>query len=130
MAMMGFAVATALSGCVQRADLTPVGAPNLSGPRSFCKIVKEGPDKGKLVVTVKNNGAVAASATTTRVEFIPGGLFSLPTPPIPAKGSVDLKVSIPGGCWKGGCYFIITVDSDHDVDADEENNSAAGHCPD
>lgn len=124
-----FLAAMVLSGCAPRTDLAPVGDPNVSGPGSFCKILKEGPDKGKLIVTVKNNGASAAPVSTTKVEFIPGGSFSLPTPPVPMKGSVDLKVAIPNTCWSGGCYFVITVDSDHAVDEDDEgNNTAEGRC--
>lgn len=119
----------ALSGCGPRTDLEPVGSPGVSGPSGFCRVVKEGPDKGKLVVTVRNKGAVAAPATTTKVKFIPGGSFLLPTPPIPAKSSVELKVKAPGECWRGGCYFLISVDSGGEINkGDDENNTVEGHC--
>jgi hypothetical protein len=121
--------AIALGGCGPHTDLTAIGSPNISGPSSFCRIVKEGPDKGKLIVTVKNKGAVAAPPTTTRVEFIPGGAISLPTPAIAARGSVELKAPIPSDCRKGGCYFVITVDFGNAIkDDDGGDNTVEGHC--
>ena len=121
--------AVALGGCGPHTDLAPIGSPNISGPSSFCRIVKEGPDKGKLIVTVTNKGAAAAPPTTTRVEFIPGGAFYLPTPAIAARGSVELKAPIPSDCRKGGCYFLITVDSGNTIyDDDEGDNTVEGHC--
>ena len=121
-------VAIALSGCT--VDLMVVGKADLSGPPSFCKLVKEGPDKGKLVVTVKNQGTAAAPASTTTVEFSPGGSFQLPTPAIPAGGSVDLTpLKIPGVCFNPDCDFKITLDSNGQVnESNEGNNTADGNC--
>jgi len=119
-----------LSGCTPLADLVPIGSPDISGPPSFCKKVKEGPDKGKLVVTVKNQGTAAAPASTTTVKFSPGGSFQLSTPAIPAGGSVDLPpLSIPAGCYNPDCDFKITVDSNNQInESNEGNNSVAGNC--
>jgi hypothetical protein len=125
----GVLAAGVLNGCGPNIDLEPVGSPGVSGPSAFCRVVKEGPDKGKLIVTVRNKGARAAPATTTKVEFIPGGSFFLPTPAIPARSSVELKVKAPGECWRGGCYFLISVNSGNEInEGDEENNTVEGHC--
>jgi len=114
----------------------PVGLPDLvpvPDPRpgfGFCKLVEEGPDKGKLVVTVKNQGNADAPASTTRVIFAPGGSFDLPTPPIPAGGSVDLPpISMPGVCFDPDCDFRIIVDANNQVvESNKANNMASGTC--
>jgi subtilase family serine protease len=111
-------------------DLVPVGRPDLSGPPSFCRMVQEGPDKGKLIVTVKNQGTAAAPASTATVEFYPGGPFQLQTPAIPAGGSVDLEpLSIPAACFNPDCEFKITVDSGSQVkESNEGNNTVSCRC--
>lgn len=118
----------ALGSCT--IDLVPIGRPDLTGPPGFCKIVKEGPDRGKLVVTVKNQGTKNAPASITTVEFSPGGSFQLTTPPIPAGGTVDLSpLSIPGSCFNSDCDFKITVDSKGQVkETNEGNNTGIGNC--
>jgi CARDB len=123
----GFLAITVLSGCGPGVgiDLVPVGLPDSSGPVSFCK-----PVGAPLVVTVKNQGSAAAPASTTKVEFNPGGSFPIPTPAIPAGGSVDLpRISIPDACPNPDCDFKITVDSNGQVnESNEGNNTVNGIC--
>jgi hypothetical protein len=54
----------------------------------------------------------------------------LPTPAIPAGGSVDLSpLSIPGACFNPDCDFKITVDSNGQVnESNEGNNTVSGNC--
>jgi len=83
-----------------------------------------------LVVTVKNQGAADAGASTTRVDFQPAGSPSLPTPPIPAGASVDLLFTIPAGCFVPDCHYKIVVDSNNQVDeSNESNNTVDSVCP-
>jgi len=105
-------------------DLLPVPDPRPG--IGFCKL----DDQGRLVVTVKNQGDADAAASTTVVEFFPGGSFSLPTPPIPAGGSVDLPpLDVPAACYNPDCNFRITVDANNEIEeADKSNNSASGSC--
>jgi len=129
----GLLIIVALSGCskeVAKADLVTVGRPDFSGPHSFCNLVNEGTDKGKLVVTVKNQGNANAPASTTRVEFGFGGSFQLPTPAITAGGFVELPpLSIPATCYNPDCEFKITVDSTNQInESNKENNTASGLC--
>ncbi len=127
--------AIALSNCqppgpAGSADLVPSGRSDISAPLSFCKLVTEGPDKGKLMVTVKNQGTTAAPASATLLEFSPGGPLQVSTPAIPAGASVDLgPLSAPGGCYNPDCEFKITVDSNNQInESNEGNNSANGQC--
>ena len=124
--VFGTLTVTALSGCAP--DLVPVPDPRPG--HDFCKVVAEGPDKGKLVVTVKNQGNYKAPASTTTVEFSPGGPSQLATPPIPVSGTVDLQpLSIPAECFNADCDFKITVDSGNQIkESNEENNTANGVC--
>ena len=128
--LVSFSVVTTmtLAGC--RADLIPVGHPHLHGPPSFCRLATEGPDEGDLEATVKNRGRDAAPASTTRVQFSPGGSFPLATPAIPAGDSVGLPaLRIPAACYNPDCDFTITVDSNGEVsESNEGNNSAYGSC--
>jgi hypothetical protein len=123
--ILGFLIAVALIGCAG-IDLLPIGRPDLTGPPSFCKV----DNQGRLIVTVKNQGNANARASTTTVEFFPGGLFSLPTPAIPAGGTVDLApLNIPAGCYNPDCEFKITVDSNNQIkESNEGNNIANGSC--
>jgi len=126
----GLLIIAALSGCskeVAEADLVTVGRPDSHG---FCNLVQEGTDKGKLVVTVKNQGNVNAPDSTTRVEFGFGGSFQLPTPAITAGGFVELPpLSIPATCYNPDCEFKITVDSTNRInESNKENNKASGIC--
>ena len=104
------------------ADLVPV--PDAAG--SFCKR----DPAGRLVVTVRNQGTAAAGASTTRVEFAPGGPVDIPTPPIAAGASVDLPgIQIPGVCFNPDCNFRIIVDVNGVVaESNEMNNIASGLC--
>jgi len=129
----GLLIIAGLSGCskeVAKADLVTVGRPDFSNSHSFCNLVKEGTDKGKLVVTVKNQGNVNAPDSTTRVEFGFGGSFQLPTPAITAGGFVELPpLSIPATCYNPDCEFKITVDSTNQInESNKENNTASDLC--
>jgi hypothetical protein len=106
------------------ADLIPVPDPRPGV--GFCRL----DDRGRLLVTVKNQGTAGAPASTTTVDFAPGGAFDLPTPAIPAGGSVDLPpLSIPPSCFDPDCNFRITVDSKNQVvESDKGNNFASGMC--
>ena len=121
--IFGTMILLILSGC--KPDLLPIGRPDLSGPISFCKT----DDNHRLMVTVKNQGNADAAASTTTVEFNPGGSVSIATPAIPAGGTVDLSFTIPSGCFNPDCDFTITVDSKNDInESNEGNNSAKGIC--
>ena len=100
-------------------DLIP--APDANG--NFCRL-----RDGKLIVTVRNQGAGAAGASTTRVDF-GSGPQSQPTPALPAGGAVDLLFEIPAGCFQPDCHFRIRVDStDAVAESNEGNNAASGTC--
>ena len=101
-------------------DLVPV--PDASG--SFCR----GKD-GKLLVTVKNQGAGPAGPSTTQVDFGQHGTFSQATPALTPNMSTDLLFDIPAGCFDPDCGFTITVDSKNEVtESNEANNTASGFC--
>src|SRR5207253_7910903 len=90
----------------------------------FCKLVPSGPDRGKLIVTVKNQGRANAPASKTTVEFTPGGGIKIPTPAIPAGSSVALPpVAIPAAAWQPDAHFKIRVNSDAKVDESNNNNN-------
>jgi Domain of unknown function (DUF1929) len=95
-------------------------------PDPFCKL----DSAGRLVLTIRGQGETDAPASTTMVEFFPGGAFLLPTPPLAPGESVDLPpLSIPLGCYDPDCAFRITVDSSNQVDeTNEDNNSVRGQC--
>lgn len=105
-------------------------------PAALCNIAKDGPDAGKLIVTVVNDGMMPAPATTTLVEFrgvTTPVVAKLPTPPIPAyPGSTKLYVPIPDACYEPttrDCYFRITVDADNVAkEVYEATNSSWGVC--
>ncbi|MFX0108932.1 MAG: CARDB domain-containing protein [Candidatus Hodarchaeota archaeon] len=123
---LGILTAVILSACAGKPDLLPVKPPDSPEVVGFC----QQDDQGRLIVTVRNQGNADAPPSTTTVEFTPGGSFPLPTPAIPAGGSVDLSpLSIPAECFDADCEFKITVDSLNKVDeSDEGNNSANGRC--
>lgn len=101
-------------------DLVPV--PDASG--FFCRL-----RDGKLVVTVKNQGAGPAGPSTTEVDFFRHGRVSLPTPALAPGASTDLLVDIPPGCFDPDCEFRITVDVLNTVaESNEGNNTANGLC--
>jgi len=105
-------------------DLIPVPDPRPGV--GFCRL----DEQGRLLVRVKNQGTADAPASTTTVHFAPGGSFDLPTPAIPAGGTVDLPpLPIPGPCYNPDCNFRIVVDSKNEiVESDEGNNFASGLC--
>lgn len=109
---------------VRLPDLVPVPDPRTG----FCR--RDDSPHGRLLVTVKNQGTADAPASTTTVEFSPGGSFDIPTPPIPAGQSVDLPpLDFPPACFNPDCSFRIIVDSHHTVaESDETNNVASGTC--
>ncbi len=109
---------------VKLPDLVPV--PDPQPGIGFCKL----DDQNRLIVTVKNQGNADAPASTTKVEFLSGGVVEIPTPAIPAGGSVDLgPISFPTGCFVPDCPFRITVDSKNEViESNKANNSASGFC--
>ncbi len=83
---------------------------------------------GKLVVTVKNQGTVAAPASLTRVEFR-GTPVTMSTPAIPPNGSVAVEFVTPKECWRPDCSFKICVDSTNQVkETNEGNNCVDGSC--
>jgi hypothetical protein len=104
------------------ADLIPVP----DSGRGFC--VRD--SAGRLLVTVRNAGSGGAPASATTVHFGNGTTVSLPTPPIPAGGSVTLApVAIPSACFHPDCSFRIVVDATGVVvESDETNNVAVGQC--
>jgi CARDB protein len=109
------------SGVEQSPDLIPIPGPN----NSFCHIT---PD-GRLIVTVKNQGAGPAGSSTTRVSFAVGGTQTQPTPALAPGASVDLFFKIPANCFSRDCSFRITVDALLQVsETNEGNNTAAGTC--
>jgi hypothetical protein len=102
------------------ADLVPV--PDANG--SFCRR-----EEGNLIVTVRNQGSAGAGPSVTRVDFGVHGLVDMPTPPLAAGASVDLKFPIPRGCFDPDCEFRITVDvGGAVVESNEGNNFASGMC--
>jgi hypothetical protein len=105
-------------------DLVPVPDPRPGV--GFCRL----DDQGRLLVAVKNQGIADAPASTTTVQFTPGGSFDLPTPAIPAGGTVDLPpLPIPPSCFNPDCNFRIIADSKGQVvESDEGNNVASGTC--
>jgi hypothetical protein len=109
-----------------QADLAPDPVHGQSGAIAFCRTDAN----GKLVIRVKNGGPVDAPASTTRVEFSPGGVVLLMTPPIPAGGTVDIgPIGFPAVCFDPDCEFTITVDVNNNVnESNEVNNTAAGRC--
>lgn len=106
---------------VQLPDLVPV--PDEDG--SFC--VRN--DAGKLLVTVRNQGAADADASSTRVNFNNHGIVSLFTPELGAGQEHTHTVDIPFGCFDPDCEFTIVVDAnDVVVESNEGNNVAKGVC--
>ena len=109
-----------------RPDLVPVPDPRPG--YKFCR--RDASQKLQVTVKNQNNNDVAAHASTTKVEFTPGGTIEIPTPAIPAGVSVDLPpVVIPAQCFNPDCEFTITVDSQHQVhESNEGNNTGIGKC--
>lgn len=104
-------------------DLIPV-----RGQQGYCEL-----REGKLAVTVRNQGAAPAPASTTEVEFFTTGGTSvkvqLPTPALAPGASAQLLFDIPAGCFVPDCFFKITVDAGGVVtESNEANNTASDNC--
>jgi subtilase family serine protease len=111
-----------LTSCA-KVDLVPLPKDGLTGSIAYCKR-----DGDNLVVHIKNNGTESAPASTTKVEFT-GGTLEMPTPQIPANGTVEVRFLIPVGCHNPDCDFKITVDSKTEVpESNEGNNTVDGIC--
>lgn len=114
---------------VQPRRVTPHGPPDLipipDANGNFCRI----DPARRLIVTIKNQGTGDAGPSQTKIVFSNGGGGSVPTPPIPAGGSVDVAVPIPANCFQPDCGFRITADSTGQVsESNELNNTASGTC--
>lgn len=111
------------------ADLIPEPLSGISptDPMRFCRL---DPSSGQLMVRVKNQGTAPAPASTTRVLFSTGDTCVLPTPPIPAGGTVDVgPCNFPIDCHDPDCDFTIGVDVNSDVgESNEGNNIENGLC--
>ena len=102
-------------------DLIPVPDAN----SSFCRR----DSAGRLIVTIKNQGAVDAPGSVTRLDFSSGENVAVTTPAIPAGTSVDVFAIIPASCFTPECTFRIAVDSTGVVsEFNEGNNAAGGTC--
>jgi hypothetical protein len=102
------------------ADLIPV--PDEQG--NFCKRTQDG-----LIVTVRNQGVVAAPASTVTVDFGIHGMVSAATPPLAPGAQADVIVPIPLGGFDPDLDFRIVVDSTFVVpESNEANNMASGVC--
>jgi hypothetical protein len=104
-----------------RPDLVPLSG----GYAGFCNVHDD-----RLVVTVHNQGAGAAGASTTRVAFGNLGQSSQATPPLSPGQQVELEFPMPPGCYgSSDCGFSITVDQGNQVEeSDEGNNAVTGNC--
>jgi len=129
--MFGLLITVASSGCLQTRsivgpDLMPIKRLNNPDQQGFCDRDKQ----GRLVISIKNQGSGKAPATTSTIEFFPGGLFPLSTPPVAAGGTVTLPpLKIPTTCFDPDCGFRIIADSgDQLYEFNEINNIADGNC--
>ena len=107
------------------ADLVPF-SPLGTSPSAFCRLEQ---GNKQLRVTVKNQGNGDAAPSQTTVIF-GNTTVTLPTPFIPAGGSVDLLFNVPGNCFSPDCSFKITVDANNQINESnhEGNNTANGGC--
>jgi hypothetical protein len=113
-----------------RPDLVPMNRATTEAPGPFCNIDRR-VAVPKLIVSVRNQGAVEAPPSTTTVGFSTGGdILQLPTPRVPAGGAVDLApVTLPIACFNPHCEFKITVDAANTVnEGNAGNNVARGRC--
>jgi hypothetical protein len=107
-------------------DLVPVKPLGTPGPGGFCKLDSQ----GRLLVSVRNQGSADAAASTTKVEFFPGGPRLLPTPPLVPGRLADLPpIDMPKACFNPNCRFQLTVDANNELmESNEGNNRAEGMC--
>ena len=101
------------------ADLVPLRTAELCGVGAV------------VTVTVRNQGAGNADASTTAVSFTRGGSFEIPTAAVNGGRIVTLSpLGIPAECFAPACAFQVTVDSGDRIDeSDENNNTIDGSCP-
>jgi hypothetical protein len=91
---------------------------------SFCRHVGD-----ELIITVCNQGAGPAAASTTTVDFGQHGRVDIPTPGLAAGACVDVRAAIPPNCFDPDCEFRIIVDSAGVVpESNDGNNTASGTC--
>lgn len=101
-------------------DLVPF-SPSGTGPTAFCRLEQ---NNNSLRVSIKNQGNADAAVSKTTVTF-GNNSQTIDTPAIPAGGSVDLlfRVPVPSNCVIHNCSFKITVDSNNQVDEQNEGNN-------
>lgn len=110
--------------CGRRADLTTF-SPSAGPARVDCLL----DEKGRLAVTVTNQGKRDCKATTTEIVFASLPPVRLPTRPVGRGTSVSVFYPIPDVCFAPQCRFEVRVDAKDEVqEANEGNNSAAGLC--
>lgn len=111
-------------------DLLPVATNNGTGPQSFCTVNQQ----GMLILTVRNQGEVAAGAHQLRIDYTDTNGQQerfLSIPEIAAQNEYTVETPIAGLCSGGStdCHFSIVVDADQAViETDENNNEAAALC--
>jgi hypothetical protein len=101
-------------------DLLPV--PDSTG--EFCRL-----RENFLVVTVRNQGAGPAGASTTRVSLSGGGIIDQSTPTLSPGVSTDLLFDIRTCSYSPDCTFEIFADATGMIaESNEANNIAKGVC--
>lgn len=103
-------------------DLLPVPGPD----GHFCRI-----SNGRMLVTVRNQGTAAATATITEIDFLQGTRENAATPALAAGAAADVSFAIPAGflSGEGNHPFRITADKGAtQAESNETNNVAAGNC--
>ena len=115
------------------ADLIPVPmADPPNPPSSFCKLRTD--NTLTLLITIRNQGAVAAGPSSTQVQFENGQPVPAMTPGLAPGQMVELPFRFPReGCTRQGgseiCHFTIRADALGAVpESNEPNNVAMGSC--
>ena len=120
-------LAVLLSGCAA-VDLIPVNPMPDIGSNGYCRIN----DEGQLMVTVKNQGNMAANGFDVTIEFssvTTGAQPSIQGIDLQAGESKDLLFDVPDSCWRPDCSFTIIIDPANLIkEGNEENNIAVGIC--
>lgn len=122
-----FVVLLALTACsvgpqmiVDAPDLVPVA--DMAG--TLCRL-----RDGRLLVTVRNQGASTAGASAVEVVFGGAGTVTKVAPELVSGASIELLFDIPPHCFSPDCSFRITVNSTSTVqESNETNNVASGLC--
>ena len=109
-------------------DLVPVNPQPNAGRLGL----RSNPSSGRLVVTVRNQGAGPAGPSHTTVNLTTGTTVTpvtANTPMLPAGNVVDVMAVMPLGCFTPNCAFQIVVNSASEVaESNEGNNLADGLC--